>query len=49
MKISQEVWREVVDIINYEFVRTHTPISVKLLTEAIIESQKIFEDEVDTE
>lgn len=45
MKMTAEVWAEVVNIINYEFVATRTPITTKLLKEAIIETQRMFEED----
>lgn len=47
MKISQTAWVEIVNIINYEFVRTRTPITPKLLQQAITEVVAEEEEEDD--
>lgn len=45
MRITRDTWVEVVSIINHEFVYTQTPLTVKLLLQAIKEVQDINDEE----
>lgn len=44
MRVTAEAWEEVVTIINYEFIRTRTPLTPKLMHQILEECVALFEE-----